>query len=284
MAGSGSAGLSRRARAAQTEAALKEAGRRVFARSGYLDAKITDIAAEAGRSVGSFYKHFAGKDELLQALLADWIAQAGQELAGHEAGRDLSEEPALHARVAAYWHTYRAHLPEIRALGQAAQVSPAFAGQLAQFRHAQLDTMREHLERLGAAGFDLPGDPAVLASAFNALLEGFCAIWIAGGGEPIGRTLSDDEAIGTLTRLLARSGGPSVKMRSLGVPDTFSRAPRASASMPSRSESGRASPAIEQAAQQRVRGGGDVRGGPGGVDQPAGRHLGYPGALLDPDA
>jgi len=42
----------------------------------------------------------------------------------------------------------------------------------------------------------------VLASAFNALLEGFCQVWIAGGGEPIGRPLSDEEAIGTLTRLL----------------------------------------------------------------------------------
>lgn len=216
MAGSGSTGFSRRARAAQTEVALKEAGRRVFARSGYLDAKITDIAAEAGRSVGSFYKHFAGKDELLQALLADWIAEAGQELAGHEAGSDLSEESALHARVAVYWHTYRAHLPEIRALGQAAQVSPAFAGQLAQFRHAQLDTMREHLERLRADGFDLPGDPAVLASAFNALLEGFCAIWIAGGGEPIGRALGDDEAIDTLTRLLAHGlTGPRYGTRTM---------------------------------------------------------------------
>jgi AcrR family transcriptional regulator len=189
--------------AAQTEAALKEAGRQVFARSGYLDAKITDIAAAAGRSVGSFYKHFTGKDELLQALLADWTAQAGRELSGHEAGSDLSAEPALRARIAVYWHTYRAHLPEIRALRQAAQVSPAFAQQLAQTRHAELATMREHLERLRAVGYDLPGDPAVLASAFNALLEGFCEIWIAGSGEPIGRKLSDDEAINTLTGLLA---------------------------------------------------------------------------------
>jgi AcrR family transcriptional regulator len=203
VAESGSVETSRRAMAAQTEAALKEAGRRVFARSGYLDAKITDIAAEAGRSVGSFYKHFAGKDELLQALLTDWTAQAGQELAGHEAGRDLSAEPALRARVAVYWHTYRAHVPEIRALRQAAQVSPAFARQLAQNRHAELQTMREHLDRLRGAGFDLPGDPAVVASAFNALLEGFCEIWIAGNGEPIGCELSDDEAINTLTRLLA---------------------------------------------------------------------------------
>jgi AcrR family transcriptional regulator len=150
-----------------------QAGRQVFARSGYLDARITDIAAEAGRSVGSFYKHFAGKEELLEELLADWIAQAGE------------------------------HLPEIRALGQAAQVSPAFARRLTQIRHAELQTMRGHLERLRAGGFGLPGDPAVLASAFNALLEGFCAIWIAGGGEPIGRSLSDDEAIDTLTGLLA---------------------------------------------------------------------------------
>ncbi len=214
MAESGSVETSRRAMAAQTEAALKEAGRRVFARSGYLDAKITDIAAEAGRSVGSFYKHFAGKDELLQALLTDWTAQAGQELAGHEAGRDLSAEPALRARVAVYWHTYRAHVPEIRALRQAAQVSPAFARQLAQTRHAELQTMREHLDRLRGAGFDLPGDPAVVASAFNALLEGFCEIWIAGNGEPIGRELSDDEAINTLTRLLAHglTGSPPVTL------------------------------------------------------------------------
>jgi AcrR family transcriptional regulator len=203
VAGPGSGGRSRTAMAAQTEAALKEAGRRVFARSGYLDAKITDIVAEAGRSVGSFYKHFTGKEDLLQALLADWTAQAGQELADHEAGSDLSEEPALRARVAVYWHTYRAHLPEIRALGQAAHISPTFAGQLVQIRHAELQTMREHLERLRAAGFELPGDPVVLASAFNALLEGFCAIWIAEGGEPIGRPLSDNEAIDTLTGLLA---------------------------------------------------------------------------------
>lgn len=202
MADTEPAAGSRKAKAAQTEAALKEAARRVFARSGYLDAKISDITAEAGRSVGSFYKHFTGKEEVLQALLTDWITQAGQELASHEAGGDLSEEAALRARVAVYWHTYRAHLPEIRALGQAALVNPVFAAQVARSRHTELQSMREHLERLRAAGFDLPGDPAVLASAFNALLEGFCATWIADGGEPIGRELGDDEAIDTLTGLL----------------------------------------------------------------------------------
>jgi AcrR family transcriptional regulator len=209
VAGSDPAGGSRRASAARTEAALKQAARRVFARSGYLDAKITDITAEAGRSVGSFYKHFAGKEQVLQALLADWVVRAGEELAVHEAGDDLSQEPALRARVAAYWHGYREHLPEIRALGQAALVSPQFAEQLARFRHAELQTMREHLQHLAASGYQLPGDPAVLASAFSVLLEGFCAVWIAGAGEPIGRALGDDEAIDTLTGLLSHGlAGP----------------------------------------------------------------------------
>lgn len=131
-----SAPVSRKEKAAQTEAALKEAARRVFARTGYLNAKITDITAEAGRSAGSFYKHFTSKQDVLQALLSDWLEQAGQELSGHEAGDDLSSEPALRARVAAYWHTYKAHLPEIRALGEAALVDPEFAGRVAGIRHS----------------------------------------------------------------------------------------------------------------------------------------------------
>ncbi len=43
----------------------------------------------------------------------------------------------------------------------------------------------------------------MLVSAFNALLEGFYAIWIAEGGEPIGRALGDNQAIDTLSGLLA---------------------------------------------------------------------------------
>ena len=83
------AGGVRKARAAQTEQALKDAARRVLARGSYLDMTIGDITTEAGRSVGSFYRHFANKDELLQALLLDWLTSAGEELTAGDAGDDL---------------------------------------------------------------------------------------------------------------------------------------------------------------------------------------------------
>jgi AcrR family transcriptional regulator len=196
------AGGIRKAKAAQTEQALKDAARRLLARGSYLDTTIADITTEAGRSVGSFYRHFASKEQLLQALLLDWLTSAGERLSAGDAGDDLSEEAALRARVAVYWHTYREHVPEIRALEQAALVNAQFAEQLAQLRDAQLQTMREHLTRLRDAGFELPGDPAILASAFNALLEGFCRVWLADGEQPNASALSDEEAIETLTGML----------------------------------------------------------------------------------
>ena len=46
---------------------------RVFARRGYRDAGVDEIAAEAGYSKGALYWHFAGKEELLSALLEERV-------------------------------------------------------------------------------------------------------------------------------------------------------------------------------------------------------------------
>ena len=53
---------------------------RVFARRGYKEAGVDEIAAEAGYSKGALYWHFAGKEELLFALLEERIDKPMREM------------------------------------------------------------------------------------------------------------------------------------------------------------------------------------------------------------
>jgi AcrR family transcriptional regulator len=55
-------------RTEQTQQVLLAAASEVFAEQGFSCAKMTDIAARAGLSVGSIYHHFGGKNELYLAL------------------------------------------------------------------------------------------------------------------------------------------------------------------------------------------------------------------------
>ena len=70
----------------------------VFARRGYEQAGVDEIAAEAGYSKGALYWHFSGKEELLTALLDERIdAPAREMVALLESGpvdRDMSVEAA----------------------------------------------------------------------------------------------------------------------------------------------------------------------------------------------
>jgi AcrR family transcriptional regulator len=194
----------RKERAAETETMLKEAARRVFARQGYLNTKITDITAEAGRAAGSFYNHFASKEELLEALAADIFNQASERITQHGTDHDLSDPQELREHVATTWYAFKTHVPEIAALNEAALVDAALARRVGEMRISRVEIMRDHLERLRQDGWSLPGDPLVVASAMVSLLEQFCTNWILRGGEPAGRRISDDEAIDTLTAFILR--------------------------------------------------------------------------------
>src|SRR5918995_3586076 len=77
--------LDRRTRAARAEGRearneLLTAALRVFARRGYRQAGVDEIAAEAGYSKGALYWHFSGKEELLVTLVAERVATPMREL------------------------------------------------------------------------------------------------------------------------------------------------------------------------------------------------------------
>jgi AcrR family transcriptional regulator len=192
----------RRQQAAQTEAALKEAAVRTFARLGYLTTKITDITAEAGRAAGSFYKHFANKEALLEALLTDLLAQGDTSAldAGH--GDDFSDRDAVRYHVALYWSFYRRNRTVMDALQQAATVDVAFARRAQELIEPDIRHIADHLTRARDAGLRLTGDPLVLATAFTTLVPAFATMWQSGSAPDLGRALPDDEAVETLTSFI----------------------------------------------------------------------------------
>jgi AcrR family transcriptional regulator len=92
-------------RTAQTQRALLDAAREVFAEQGFADASIADVVERAGSSVGSLYHHFGGKSELFLALWQEH--QLAHENAASKAvadarrsgGTDPSELFAVGARA-----------------------------------------------------------------------------------------------------------------------------------------------------------------------------------------
>jgi len=184
--------VKRSEQAAETRAALIEAAKRLFVTRGYLNTKITDITAEAGRAAGSFYTYFGGKEELLAALL-EQVATAGDQYANAaEHKSDFSDPAAIRYHVAIYWRVYHEHAATMLALRQAALVDENFARTLREFRRAQFDDIRDHLDRVA----NLPAPPEISLTVLAATLDGLAQMW---------PDMPEDEAVEVITRFAYRA-------------------------------------------------------------------------------
>lgn len=190
---------SRKEKAAETEAALKEAAKRVFAAKGYLNTKITDITAEAGRAAGSFYNHFTSKEELLEALLEDLAAASDVNATSPEHIPDFTDPQAVRWHVREYWNFHRDNAATMLALRQAAMVSDEFARTYARFGADQAEDLLDHLGYITAAGMELPASERVTLAMMAELVNGFAHTWLL---DP--SAISEEEAVEALTRFVYR--------------------------------------------------------------------------------
>ena len=161
--------VDQRTRAARAE---ERAGReellaaavRVFARRGYARASVEEIAREAGYSKGALYWHFAGKADLLHALIEERIdapmreAVAQLETAGVDRDMALEGSRVFAARLATerdatqlereYW-TLAVRDPEIRA---------RYVERHTELRRALARALEVRARHLGTPGLGMPAE------------------------------------------------------------------------------------------------------------------------------
>lgn len=190
----------RRPKGERTEELFREAARRVFARDGYLNAKLEDIAAEAGKSPASFYNYFESKGALLAALAEDFHEQTSRAIS---AGRpsDGPPEEQLRAAIAIWVHNYRDRLGVMVGVFQASMVDDVFNDMWRAIRNHGIELIARDIRHAQREGY-CPGlDPRQMASALSSMLEHHCYVWLAQGGDQGMKEFDEDEAIRTLSAL-----------------------------------------------------------------------------------
>jgi AcrR family transcriptional regulator len=174
----------RRAREDVYRGHIVEAAERVFAERGFEAAKVQEISALAGLSMGTIYGLFPGKTELFRAILEE----RGQDLlrlVRAVAARSSAPHELLEALLETYIDYFLAHPAFLRlhlrsgtswALGPTAGTDAQV--QLWQEIHAlQADIFQRGI----AAGEFVDEDPGYLARLFSVMDQVLLADWVAGG-------------------------------------------------------------------------------------------------------
>ncbi|MEH3155011.1 MAG: TetR/AcrR family transcriptional regulator [Gordonia paraffinivorans] len=185
----------------RTEQAFVQAARTVFAEKGYLAAKISDIAAAAGRSPGSFYNYHESKRQLLEHLLDEF-----QDRILTDTRDQLTADPArnIDTAVRVYWSLYRDYLPEMIGAFQLSMTDPAF-GRWWRTRRAQgIDAVLGVFRSVEHRGTDIGLDKHLFASAIVSMLDSFCWNWFVTGRDDTISERTEEEAIGTLVEIWRR--------------------------------------------------------------------------------
>lgn len=191
-------------RGRRARAALLVAARRVFERDGFLDARVTDISAEAGVSHGSFYTYFGSKTGVFRALVTETMDELYASL-GETGEQDGSTDPAARIDRAnrRFVAMYRENTALMALFEQVATIDPEVRALRHAVRQRMVARVTRSVERLQQEGVaDRALDARVSANALVAMVNGLVHHWLVMGEE-----LDEEQVLATLTRLWAQSLG-----------------------------------------------------------------------------
>jgi AcrR family transcriptional regulator len=191
------------ARGNRTRYALILAARRVFERDGFLEARITDISAEAGVAAGTFYTYFTDKGDAFAAV----VEQVNEEML-HPRLKEIADRDdpvaVIEAANRAYLLAYRRNAKLMGLIEQVAQVDPAFRKVRLRRARAFGDRNARAVARLQERGLADPElDPRLAAEAMNSMVSRMAySKYVLGFG-----SASTEALVRTLTRLWANALG-----------------------------------------------------------------------------
>jgi AcrR family transcriptional regulator len=167
--------LTRRQKQEQTRQRLLDAAARVFARRGYQQATLEEIANEAGFTIGAVYSNFSGKEDLFLALADQEVEQRVAEIHAVGDAAERGEQPGTEA--AQQFREFLERDPnwpllfyEFWSFGVR---NPTTQAEFAKRRDAVRDALADTLERVATqVGFRLRFPAPALATAISATLSG----------------------------------------------------------------------------------------------------------------
>ncbi|WP_319448800.1 MULTISPECIES: TetR/AcrR family transcriptional regulator [unclassified Mycobacterium] len=187
----------------RTRARFIDAGKVVFERDGFLQARITDVAAEAGVSHGSFYHYFQTKEELFREI----AEQVEVRLVSMDDIPQSDESTGPLDRIRAANRSYlQAYRQESRIMRVIEEVS-RYDEDVRRVRTKRDDYLAVRLEaaisRLQAAGLaDERVEPRYAAEALGGMVARFAENLFVGG-----RSYDFEAAVEQLTLLWANALG-----------------------------------------------------------------------------
>lgn len=93
----------------------------VFARQGYAESSVEDVAEEAGVVPTAIYYHFGTKEELLHQALKSAMDQFSEAILGARAGGEPADADALRHVIRTGWDWWEAHPDESVLIGRYSQ-------------------------------------------------------------------------------------------------------------------------------------------------------------------
>ena len=185
----------------QTREALVQSARKVFARDGFVHARIADISEGAEVSHGTFYTYFESKLAVLLEIfrkVAEEVEQAVSPAPEDVPGDTLGN---LERSTRRYVRAYRRNAAMYVLMEQLVGVEPAVSKIRRRGRRNHIKRVEERIrqqQKRGQADPDI--DAKTAASALASMLSNYC-YWAA----VLGETADEDTVVRTLCLAWARA-------------------------------------------------------------------------------